>query len=507
MRLGPITAIAWRDLRAELAGRQGLGLPIIALALLLPAALFRVPGPEIEPLPVRGEVPDAVLALPGAQKGPSGTGFRVRDGVTNVYAWSIPDPIREALDGDTPAVRVEAVRPPPRVPKRSLFFALVAASTLTGAVSTSIGGERARNTLQALLSAAVTRLEIVLGKWLAWSGFGALGGMIAAVSAVLSGTQPLGMWILAVPVVPSLTVALGLWLVRSTEDVIAGTSVSLRVLPAVLGVTGILSWMLSEVHPLLGAAVPLGGALLAAGDLWDGAFLPTAVAILSAILATAVLLTGTARDLEQHVPYGETRRVRPVRAVLDGAQTLGVWWALVPGPVLWGWAGNPPMTDVLRVERGLLAGSALLATLATVGLLRTTHRDDRPVFAGIDPVAVLVGGLVSGAVVALSPGLPVEHPWFAIAAERLHAGLVPPLLVALPVLLAQEVWFRGWMQKRAGLVPTALAFAVVMAPFDPVAGLAVGLCTGWAARRSVGSAFLARLLGWALAFGYAWTSP
>ncbi|MCB9674141.1 MAG: ABC transporter permease subunit [Alphaproteobacteria bacterium] len=499
MRWGPIVAIAQRDLRMELSGRQGLGLPIIALALLLPASLLRMPAPEVEDLPVRGAVPDAVLAVPGVRKTRTGTGFRDVDGVTTVYAWSVPPAIREALDGDAPAVKVEAVTRPPRVPKRSLLFALVSASTLTGAVSTSIGGERARNTLLALLSAAVTRMEIVLGKWLAWTAFGAGGAMIAAIAALIGGTQPAGPWLLAVPMVPALTVALGLWLVRRTEDVIAGTSVSLRVLPAVLGATGFVAWLLQEVHPVLGAAVPLGGALLAAGDLWDGAWLPTIVGILSAAAATAFFLVGTARDLEQHVPYGETRRVQPLRAVIDGATTMGVWWAVVPGPVLWGWAGNPAMTDILGVERGLIAGAALLATLAGVGMLRATHAADRPRLGGLHWPTVVGAGVVGGLALALAPGATSLNPWVTAAAARFHAGLVPPALVAVPVLLAQEAWFRGWMQQRAGWIPTALAFAVVMAPFDPVAGLVLGLALGWAGRTSLGSAVAARALAWVVA--------
>jgi len=498
-RVRVILAIAQRDLRSELSGRQGIGLPLIALALLLPASLVRVPGADSAGLGVQGAVPAAVLQIPDVRPGHRGTGFLEVEGVIQVYDYSIPEPIRAALDGEHPVVKVEAVRPPMRVPRRSLFFALISASTLTGAVSASIGGERSRNTLQALLSAAVSRAEIVLGKWVAWTGFGSLGGLLATVVAVVAGRQELGPWVLAVPAVPALTVALGLWLVRRTEDVIAGTSVSLRVLPAVLGVSGLLAWVLSEMHWLLGAAVPLGGALLAAGDLWDGAWLPTAVAILSAIATTAVLLAGTARDLDQHAPFRPSSDIRPVRAVTDGALALGAWWCVVPGPTLWGWAGNPAMTEVLHVERGLLAGSALFVTLAGMGIIRTTHPSERPDFMGFSPGTALLTGLAAGAGLALAPGLPIAHPWVAMAAGRLHTGLVPPAAVALPVILAQELWFRGWMQRRAGWLPAAFAFALVMAPFDPVAGVILGLSTGWAGRRGLATAVVARAVAWGVA--------
>ncbi len=508
-----VAAIARRDLRSELSGRQGLGLPLIALALLIPAGVFQLPGSEAEALPVRGDVPEAVLAVPGVERARGrGTGFRTLDGTITVFDYTIPPAIREALDaGDsergTPVVRVEAVRPPPRVPDRSLFFALISASTLTGAVSTSIGGERARNTLQALLSAAVTRLEIVLGKWLAWSGFGAVGGLIASAAALLAGVQGPGLWLAAVPLVPATTVALGLWLVRRTEDVIAGTSVSLRVLPAVLGVTGVLAYVLSEAHPLLGAAVPLGGALLAAGDLWEGAWLPTGVAMLSTGAAMALLLAQTARDLEQHAPVASEHGVRPSRAILDGAMSAAVWWAVIPGPVLWGWAGNAAMTDTLTVERGLFAASALLAMLAAVGWIRALHPSERPDMTAFSAPRAVGAGVLTGLAFALLPGWTPTHPWLARAAERLGTGLVPPLEgggalgLALLVLTVQELWFRGVMQRRAGWLPVALVYAAILAPFHPIAGIVAGVSLGWAARHGTVTALVGRWIAWGVAIG------
>jgi hypothetical protein len=505
-----LTAIAWRDLRSELSGRQGLGLPLIALALLIPAAVVQLPGSGSEVLPVRGDIPEAVLAVPGVEQANTGTGFRTLDGVVNVYDYRIPPAIRAALDDadakrGIPIVRVEAVRPPLRVPDRSLFFALISASTLTGAVSTSIGGERARNTLQALLSAAITRLEIVLGKWLAWTAFGALGGLIASFAAIAAGVQAPGAWLLAVPLVPATTVALGLWLVRRTEDVIAGTSVSLRVLPAVLGVTGLLSYGLSEAHPVLGALVPLGGALMAAGDLWDGAALPTSVALLSTIAATAALLRQTATDLEQHAPRTSEHGVRPLRALVDGAMSAAIWWSVVPGPVLWGWAGNAAMTDVLTVDRGLFAASALFAMLTVVGLARALHPSEKPDLATFSAGRALAAGVPTGLALALLPAWAPTHPWLAQGAERMAAGLVPELSggaslpLALFVLSVQELWFRGVMQRRAGWLPVAVVYAAVLAPFHPLAGLVAGLALGWAAQKGVSTALVGRWVAWGVA--------
>ena len=65
---------------------------------------------------------------------------------------------------DAPAVRVENIPRDFAFPGRTMLFAMVSASTLTGAVANSIGGERSRKTLVVLLSAAISRAEIVAGK-------------------------------------------------------------------------------------------------------------------------------------------------------------------------------------------------------------------------------------------------------------------------------------------------------------------------------------------------------
>ncbi|MCA9567406.1 MAG: hypothetical protein KC656_06165 [Myxococcales bacterium] len=501
MRAGPVLAIAARDLRSELKGRAGLGLPIVSLALLLPIAIIGRAPEALDAIPVRGEVPERVLAVPGVVQGDAGTGFRQVDGVELVFAYRVLPELRAALDDGHPAVVVEELHPPTRIPGRTLLLALVSASTLTGAVSGSIGGERARHTLQALLSAAVTRMEIVLGKWLAWTGFGSVGALTASAAALASGRVDPGAWLLAMPVVPGLTVALGLWLVRRTEDVVAGTSVSLRVMPAVLGGTGLLAWMLASFTDLGAALVPLGGALMVAGDLWSGQPVYSAVALVTSAVTTALLLSGTARDLEEHPTPREPHGVRPWAAIPDGALAAALWASLLPGPVLWGWAGNPQMTALLHPWRGLVAGSVMLLTM---GVIRFVRAHDPRMLPRVGRPALTT--LAAAGVVWASwhlPGLPVQNPWLVEAAARLDLGLAPVSLAAPLVLVAQELWFRGWLQARAGLVPAALAFTVAIAPLDPLAGLVTGLALGWVAREGVLPALVARsiALGLFLALG------
>lgn len=491
MRPGPVFAIALRDLRSELKGKAGLGLPIISLVLLLPIALIGQAPEAFQSIPVRGDVPDVIAELPGVQIGNRGTGFRTVDGVIMAFDYRIPPSIRTALDAGHPVVEVEQLHPPTRIPGRTLLLALVTASTLTGSVATSIGGERARHTLQALLSAAVTRLEIVVGKWLAWTAFGTAGALVASAAAVVSGRSEPGSWLLAMPIVPGLTVALGLWLVRRTEDVVAGTSVSLRVMPAVLGASGLLAWILSSFSDLGAALVPLGGALMVAGDLWGGAPFPTFVALSTSVLMTAVLLVLTARDLEERPRRGETAGLEPWRAVPDALLVGALWASMLPGPVLWGWAGNPQMTELLSPHRGLVAGAAMLGVMAVVRTVRELSPDRLPSLgrpSGEAPVA----GLVVYAAWWL-PTWSFDNPWIQLASDRLELGLYPTGAALLLVVASQELWFRGWLQKRAGWIATALAWTVAIAPLHPLAGLVSGFTLGWVARKGLVNAVLARL--------------
>ncbi len=493
MRLGPILAIAERDLRAELKGRGGWGMPAVSALLLLPLALWTSPEPR-PALRVQGEVPDVVRRLPGVEVGRGGIAFRRVDGALEVAAPHIPQPIREALDGERPTVVVEVLQPPSRLPSRSVFFALVAASTLTGAVSNSIGGERSRHTLQALLSAAVTRREVVVGKWLAWSAFGAVNALAASGLAILGGRLAPGSWLLAMPVVPALTVALGLFLVRRSSDVVAGSSVSLRILPAVLGLSGLVAWVLADTSGMAAALVPLGGALMVAADRWPDRPDRVVVALIQSAVVVMVLWEWTARGLEERpAPRGRSAWVAGTVAAVG----LGVTWAcLVPGPVLWAWAGNPQMTALLPPERGLAAASLVLLALEGVRCARATVPERIGGKLGWDVLFVVVGLSVLGTVAP--PSWSWSDPHLLEAASRYHGGLFPAGWVAPLVVLAQELTFRGALQRRLGWIGAALVWTVAIAPLDPIRGLAMGLILGWVARGGVGAALVARIVATAL---------
>lgn len=502
LRPAVLLAIAWRDLSAQLRGRRGWVLPVISLLLLGPLAAVRMPalgagGPAR--VAVSGDVPEAVAGLPDVVvQDDGGIRFTASEGTLTVHTRGLPPSVRDALDGPDPELPVEVVAPePPPLPGRTLLLALLASSLLTGSVAESLPGERGRGTLEALLTAAVTREEIVGGKWLAWAGYGVLAVLLACVAAAFAGTVPWGPWLLAAPTVPMATVALGLFLVRRARDVVGGATVSLRVLPAVLSILGILAWAVGLVSPVLGAALPIGGALVAAGGTWEG-WLPVIVATASTLALTGVLLALTGRTLEQAEPASEARA--------PGAWRPAGWMVLVGigagyAPLAWGPGGNPTLAASLPI-----LPSAWAMTLGLVVILASTAGRATDPWAPFRPrgdvpagnsaaIRTLVGaaaGLLTGA--ALGPTL--TH--IRVPAARLalpdEVDLRADLMLGLPTLdtigglaglipvtllvVTQELAFRGLLRHHGGPILASVAFILAVAPADPLRGAVIGLVAG-----------------------------
>ncbi|MCA9491438.1 MAG: ABC transporter permease subunit [Myxococcales bacterium] len=507
MRPARIWAVARSDWAVELKGRQGLVLPFVMTTLLLPAAslpspLQRAAERWTDPTyAVHGDVPAEVLALPDNRPdAPNHVAFRRgEDGVLWVRAAVVPVEVRRVLDGDAPAVRVENIPRDFAFPGRTMLFAMVSASTLTGAVANSIGGERSRKTLVVLLSAAISRAEIVAGKALAWTAWGVGAACAAAGAAIAWGHVEAGYWLLPMVSVPFATVAIGMWLVRSAADVVAGTATTLRALPAALAIGAVAAFLLGEWDPLLGAAVPLGGALIAAGDTWPG-ILPPLVATASTVALALVALGGTVRDLEES-PEREPPELSFAVAMVATVIGAICWWLPVAGPLLWGPAGNPRMLEGLPVEAGTRAAAVCLLAVSAVRAARSGFR--RRVQAvtppWVWPAAVVVG--------LLWPWLPTVTPTpfeaAPLVAERLAFAADPPALVlGVLALLAQEWMFRGWVQRAAGPVLATLSWTLVVCPLDPVRGLVGGgLLAALAYRGGPSASSLARAV--ALAVGLA----
>ncbi len=510
MRPSRILAIARRDLAMELKGRQGLVLPVVMAALLVPTATIPAPTSLVDlgpaQIPVSGDVPEAVAALPGIERREQGAslGFRQEGGVLLVDAPAVPPEVRRALDGPEPVVRVEVMSVPLVFPGRTMLFALISASTLTGAVSASLGGERSRRTLVVLLSGAISRGEVVAGKWVAWGGLGAAVGLSAALLSVLFGRVEPGAWLLAVPAVPLGAVAFGLWLVRRASDVIAGSTVSLRVLPALLAITAITSWFLGNADPLLGALVPIGGACLAAGDTWDGGA-TVALASGSTLLFSLGCLVTTARDLEE-VPATESAPRPTTLALVAGGLAALVWWVPLLVPLLWGEAGNPRLTAELSRDAGLGAGALglLLISVARAARVPEPLRDlgdiARPRATAI-AVAVAAGALLALATLGFGGVGPAEG-LAAHAARRLTDAHTPALGgvgLGLLTVVADELLFRGWLARAAGPVRAGVAYAAVKTPLDPIGALLSATFLGGVGHRlGLVAALITHATWWAL---------
>jgi hypothetical protein len=480
IRPARIAAVARLDLRTELKGRQGVLLPAILAGLLLPVAAVPDLTNTIAPrdhradVTVRGAVPDSVLALPGVTQRPDGKLlFERREGVLMVEGAIRPD-IRAALDGPSPPVTRVGVPRIVTLPRRTMFLGLLSSSILTGAVSASIGGERSRRTLVVLLSAAVGRAEIVLGKFAAWGGLGAAAALLAALTAVIAGHARFGWWLLPLPCVPLATVAIGLWLVRSATDVVGGTTTSLRVLPVVLALGGLAAWVLGSVHPWLGAAVPLGGAVVASGQMWSGP-VPALIATASTLTLTAVCLTGTVRDLEETPDRDPIEQTMLLAANLGGMASL-LWWIPVAVPVLWGLAGNQRLSNDLPAENGVLAGALGFLALVSIRVARAPRIRDS-LGLGTPTGTSLAAGVSLGVLLALLDHVPLpaltDGPVLDAFARRLAAAFHPPWAGGIGALavLADELLFRGVVLRAIGPVGSTLVSTIVRAPFDPLRGL------------------------------------
>ncbi|MCB9663029.1 MAG: ABC transporter permease subunit [Alphaproteobacteria bacterium] len=512
MRLRPVLAIAWRDLRIEFKGRRAALLPGVAAFVLGPLAV----APSSEDLtgpteiPVAGDVPEDVRALPQVVEVDDGKAVWFRAASPEapqlqLLTARVPTAIRDALDAGDTHTPVVTHRPEPlEVPNRSLFLALIAASMLTGSLAQSIPGERSQGTLEALLTAAVTRSELVIGKWLAWGGAGGVAALAASLVTVLLGRQALGLWVLAVPWVALGTVALGFFLVRKANDVVGGATVAIRMLPVALTVLGMTAWYLGGSSPWLGASIPLGGVLVAAGDVWEGVG-PTAWAIAVTGGSSLALVGATARDLEA----GE-RTVQEAGLagafLASGTAAVG-WWCSILGAFIWAAGRAPERTASISPASGVWAGGLCLAAIAGVRVARDPRAERilgpwQPGVRWLAAVLVVPVIVAAPALAALAPDL--ASPVLVAGRERMLAALQPtsagPAGLLL-VVLAQEVLFRGWVQKQAGSLAGAVLFAVVVTPFDPAVGLALGLALGLlvdVAQGAVVVAVAARLVAAAL---------
>jgi len=475
-----ILAVAWRDLRLVHAGRGWYRLPMIALGLLLPAGgvPLRLPARAQEEVPrVAGEIPAALADHLRSDPGARATLHGVDPVV--VSAAAVPRDLRAVLD-TLPGPRVEPVPALARraLPGRTLIVALLAISLLTGPLSESLPGERNSRTLEGLLSAALSRGELVAGKWLAWTGYGSALAGLSVLTGLLSGALNVGIWPLALPAVVAVAAALGLWLVRGAADEVAGAGVPMRVLPAVALGLGGLSWWLSADHPALAALVPMGGALaVASGVLGSPSALPLSLA--GSALLTAPLLVGVTRALERTGVAPPQRS----RAWIAVALTPPLCWLPLAGPGLWAVAGNPNL--ILPPEAGWRAAGALTLAAGTVLIARDGWTSLGP--GGPRAAAVGLGaGLGLGLGLAVLARLGLTLPWPATLAPlgaRLSADPSADPLTLLLWVAGSSLLFRSALPRRAGWPASILAFVLAASPLRPLEGTLMGCGLAWLAAR------------------------
>lgn len=481
-----IGAVAWRDLRRVISGRKRFSLPLLALFLLLPVGALPLPAPEAPtgppPTPaVQGEVP---AALGGQLRVHPDAAVRLEAGPPVVAEGAfVPARLRavlDTLDGDG-ALSVRYHRPPLRLPGRSMLVALLAISLLTGPLAESLPGEREEGTFETLLAAALSHGELIVGKWLAWTAAASAAALLSSISGRVTGAQAAGPWLFGVPLSLAVAVASGLWLVRRAGDVIGGAAAPMRVIPSLAVMAVGLAWLAAQAHPLLGAALPLGGALLLAGGMLDGA-LPVLVCTLSTAATVAVLLAGTARDL-QRTP---SRRAAARWGLAAGAALC--WWLPVTAPAAWGLAGRAELVDPAS---GVRAAGLLALLLAATAAARDTQPVSwrRPGWPGLLLAVAAGGGL------ALLSNLPTALPVDGVLAARLLARPTG-LFGAVALAVGGEALFRGVLSARLGMWPALALWVLIVHPLDPILGLASGLALGWLARNHGLTAAIVGALVW-----------
>jgi hypothetical protein len=264
--------------------------------------------------------------------------------------------------------------------------------------------------------------------------------------------------------------------------VVAGATVAIRVLPAALTGTGIVAFLLGMYHPLYGAMLPLGGALVAAGDTWPGA-LPPIVAAASTLAMTAVMLKATARDIVDGERAADDRTLRGALVAVGLASVA--WWGGIVGALLWMAGGNDALSEALGRPKGVAAGTLAIALLVLVRAGRALRPLDtlgwrRPPAAAALPAVLVTAALcVVGSVAGLMP--PPDGALLLEARTRFDAALQPAFVglpLAVVAIVAQETLFRGLLRDQLGDVAQVLAFTLVFTPLNPLHGLAVGaLCT------------------------------
>ena len=521
LRIGRMLAVARYEMRNHMSGRPALRLLGVASALLVPAGL--IPTPRIRPpvapppaieaamdadflgppppprIPALGEIPPS-LAWRFAPADRADIEMHGENPLV-VRAVDVSKETRAALETLDGPVRLEFRNYvfPVRLPGRSLLIAILAISLLTGPLADALPGERARRTLEVLLSAGITRGELIGGKWLAWTTSATLTAAVSAALACWRGVQLPGLWLAGLPLFIASAVAFGLWLVRLVDDVVGGSAAPMRVLPVAAGGMAALSRAISGTSPVAAAAIPLGGPLLVAADIYSEPAQLLAASIGTAAFV-ALVLTRTGRDLDRVDTYSSPTRWGAVG--LTFVATL-LWWLTVAGPAIWGAGAGGVASDLITPSaHSMMVGGIALLACAIIAIVRQPDRSEAEksglstIAAAVATASMVAALAASGAIpkLDLSPAFPAADAMLG----RLREAAVPPALFASSAaafggavsIFGQAVMFRGVVAARTGWIVASILWSVAITPWAPWSALPASLALG----------ALAEVHGWTAAF-------
>lgn len=530
-----LLAVLRYEVRCHMSGRQALRLVGVATALLLPASTLTMKplrslvmgapppaatlekqdwgqGPPPPPLfGVRGSIPKG---LESRLKLDENSPFEIQgENPVRLIGPRVPPDLRAALNILDGPVKLEIRTFTFRynLPGRSLLIAILAISLLTGPLADALPGERARRTLEVLLTTGITRGELVGGKWLAWTLSSTATAAIAAAIACWRGIQEPGWWLLGLPLFIGSAVAFGLWLVRLVDDVVGGSTAPMRVLPVAAGSTALFAQGLSGYSPLAAAAVPLGGPLLVAADLFQS--VPQVIAATVGTVAfVGGILTWTGRDLDRVDTTSSPTRWGAVG--LSAVATL-LWWLSVAGPRVW---GTGITTDLVTpLPHSTLVGGLALLSCACVAVAREMRTGPAAPAPARSPLFGVLLTLGVGAALAASgplPDLDLAPDRLAVQdmLARLREGAIPASMIgslptvgaALLSVVGQAVLFRGVVATRAGWITASTLWCFAVCPLSPWSALLASAALGALARSCGVVAALSAQLLWTLGAAWSW---
>lgn len=531
MRIRRLLAVSRYETRNHMTGRQALRLLAVSAVLLLPAAA--VPTPKLAmpefgrsselPLPVdefewgagpppppkvmvRGAIPPELESrLVLSEYSP----FEIRgqDPVV-VIAEDVSPTLRAALETIDGPVQLEVKRfeNPLALPGRSLLIAILAVSLLTGPLAESLPGERARRTLEVLLTAGISRGELIGGKWLAWTISASTTAGLSSALACWRGVQEPGWWLLGLPLFIASAIAFGLWLVRLVDDVVGGSAAPMRILPVAATATAALAVIVAQVSPVAAAAVPLGGPLLVASDVYR-----SVPQVISSVLGTIVFVTAMLMRTGSELDRVDTTS-SPTRwgAVGLCAVAIVLWWLTVGGTGIWGSAGN---TELVRgLPHSMLVGGLALISCAVVAMAREfrtgpvlPERASPPLVSVVVTLAVAAALAASGPIPAVDASSAGEG--VTLMLERLREGALPAGMTTsgwiaaggIASIFGQAILFRGVVATRAGWMAASLLWCLAVCPWTPWSVLSASFALGALAAGHGFVAALAAQLVWAVA--------